>query len=159
MSILADVAPTIATALAGPLAGVAVGFISKFFGVDQEKAQEAVAGADPVKLQELEEKFKEHLSDNGIKLQLAQIDVNKTEASSTSLFVSGWRPWCGWVGGAALAYSAILEPVARFVSHVGYGYNGAFPIIDTNITLQVLMGLLGLAGMRTYEKTQGVAAK
>ena len=90
---------------------------------------------------------------------MAQIDVNKTEAQSASLFVSGWRPFVGWVCGFALFYVAILEPTARFTAQVIFAYAGGFPVIDTTITMQVLFGMLGLGGMRTYEKAKGVAAK
>jgi hypothetical protein len=87
-----------------------------------------------------------------------QTDINKIEAASTNLFVSGWRPFVGWVCGIALAYVAIIEPIARFIASL-YGYTGAFPVIDTTITMQVLMGMLGLGGMRSFEKVKGVANK
>lgn len=90
---------------------------------------------------------------------MAQIEVDKQEAQSASLFVSGWRPFVGWVCGFALLYAAILDPIARFVAEVIYTYSGKFPEIDTTITMQVLFGLLGLGGMRTYEKIKGVASK
>lgn len=90
---------------------------------------------------------------------MAQIDVNKMEAQSASVFVSGWRPFVGWVCGFALLYVAILDPVARFTAQVIFEYMGKFPEIDTTITMQVLFGLLGLGGMRTYEKAKGVASK
>jgi hypothetical protein len=90
---------------------------------------------------------------------MAQIEVNKEEAKSASVFVSGWRPFIGWGCGFAFLYIGIVEPVARFVAKVQFGYTGEFPEIDPTITMQVLFGLLGLAGMRTYEKTQKVATK
>lgn len=90
-------------------------------------------------------------------LAKAQIAVDNTEAASTSLFVSGWRPFVGWVGGVGLAYAAILEPVARFVAEVGYHYTGAFPVLDTTITMPLLFGLLGLGTMRSYDKKQGTS--
>lgn len=89
----------------------------------------------------------------------AQTDINKVEAGSTHLFVSGWRPFVGWVCGVSLFYAAILEPFARFVATVIFKYVGEFPIIDTALTLQILLGLLGLAGMRSWEKKEGVASK
>jgi hypothetical protein len=92
-------------------------------------------------------------------LAQGQIDTNKIEAASPRLFVSGWRPWVGWVCGAAFAYAAILEPVARFVSAVWFGYTGTFPAIDTALTMQVLFGILGLGGLRSWEKSKNVAAK
>lgn len=94
---------------------------------------------------------------NDYQLQLAQLDINKAEASSSSLFVSGWRPAIGWICGFSLCYAAILEPIARFTALVIFAYVGTFPVIDTDITMQILVGLLGLAGMRTFEKHKGVA--
>ena len=85
-----------------------------------------------------------------------QTDINKVEAASTRLFVAGWRPFVGWIGGFAFAYAAIVEPMARFIA-VQYGYHGEFPVIDTEITMQVLFGLLGLGMFRTIEKAKGVS--
>ena len=87
----------------------------------------------------------------------AQIEVNKVEAASSSKFVAGWRPFVGWVGGFSLAYAAIAEPIMRFVASTIFGYKGLFPVLDTDITLQVLMGMLGLGAMRSYEKKNGVS--
>ena len=87
-----------------------------------------------------------------------QLDINKVEAASTSVFVSGWRPFVGWVCGLGLGYVAIVEPIARFIATM-VGYTGNFPVIDTTITMQVLMGMLGLAGMRSFDKKNGVASK
>lgn len=92
-------------------------------------------------------------------INIAQIGVNTEEAKSQNLFVSGWRPFIGWGCGLAFLYIGLFEPVIRFVAKVAYNYSGEFPEIDTTITMQVLFGLLGLAGMRTYEKKQGVASK
>ena len=87
----------------------------------------------------------------------AQTDINKIEAGSSSVFVAGWRPAIGWICGAALAYSAILEPIIRLIATL-LGYTGAFPAIDTNLTLQVLLGMLGLGAMRSFDKFKGVAS-
>lgn len=97
--------------------------------------------------------------DQAFELAKSQIGVNQTEAANPRLFVSGWRPFVGWVGGVSLAYAGIVEPMARFVATVVYHYSGAFPAIDTTLTLQVLLGLLGLGGLRTLEKRGGVASK
>jgi len=91
------------------------------------------------------------------KVILAQIEVNKIEAASPSLFASGWRPFVGWGCGFGLVYASVIDPFARFVATVGFHYIGAFPIVDTTITLQVLLGMLGLGTMRMAEKIQGVA--
>lgn len=87
-------------------------------------------------------------------IQLAQIAVNAEEAKSTNWFVAGWRPAVGWIGAFGLGYAAILEPVIRFAAVVAFDYKGAFPVLDTNITMQVLFGILGLGAYRTFEKTR-----
>ena len=84
-----------------------------------------------------------------------QIQVNVEEAKSTNWFVAGWRPGIGWVCGAGLAYAALIEPFARFIAKVWFGYTGEFPVISTDLTLQILMGLLGLGAMRSVEKIKG----
>lgn len=88
-----------------------------------------------------------------------QTDTNKIEAASTSLFVSGARPFIMWGCGFAMLYSALFEPFMRFLAVVAFGYQGEFPHVDTNLTSQILMGLLGLGTMRTIEKFKGVASK
>lgn len=87
-------------------------------------------------------------------LALEQIKVNAEEAKSTNWFVAGWRPACGWIGAFALAYAAIGEPIARFIALVGFGYSGFFPELDSNITMQILFGILGLGAYRSYEKVK-----
>ena len=90
-------------------------------------------------------------------LAKGQLAVNAEEAKSANWFVAGWRPFVGWMCGAGLCYAAIVEPLARFAAQVGFGYVGQFPVIDNMFTLQILMGMLGLGGMRTFEKGKGVA--
>lgn len=85
---------------------------------------------------------------------LAQIAVNLEEAKSPNWFVAGWRPACGWIGAFALGYAALLEPFARFIAKVGFGYSGVFPVLDTTITMQILFGILGLGVYRTVEKVK-----
>ena len=84
-----------------------------------------------------------------------QIQTNIEEAKSTNWWVAGWRPAIGWVCGAGLAYAALVEPFARFATKVWFGYTGDFPVIDTDLTLQILMGMLGLGAMRSVEKIKG----
>lgn len=88
-----------------------------------------------------------------------QVEINKIEAASPSLFVSGGRPFVVWVCAFALAYAAVIEPIARFVATVGFAYSGPFPVIDTDLTMQVLLGLLGLGAYRSVEKIKGVASQ
>ena len=88
-----------------------------------------------------------------------QIQTNIEEAKSTNWWVAGWRPAIGWVCGAGLAYAALVEPFARFAAKVWFGYNGDFPVIDTDLTMQILMGMLGLGAMRSVEKVKGAEGK
>ena len=88
---------------------------------------------------------------------VSQTKINEIEAGSSDSFTRRWRPAVGWVGVIALGYASILEPVGRFIAQVMFGYGGAFPVIDTDLTLQVLLGLLGLGAMRSAEKFKGVA--
>lgn len=90
-------------------------------------------------------------------LAKGQIEVNKEGARHNSTFVAGARPFIMWVCGFAFAYVAILEPLLRFASKVWLGYTGEFPAIDTELTLQILFGILGLGAYRTAEKFKGVA--
>lgn len=85
-----------------------------------------------------------------------QISTNIEEAKSTNWFIAGWRPCVGWVCASGLAYVSLIEPVGRFVAQVWFGYAGAFPVIDTTVTMQVLLGMLGLGAMRSIEKVKGV---
>jgi hypothetical protein len=121
---------------------------------------------DPSKAAEAKlELFK--MQQNGELAQLAaetelakgQLEINKVEAASSSLLVSGGRPFIIWVCGFSLLYAAILEPMARFTATVLLHYVGPFPVLDTTITLQVLFALLGLSGYRSIEKVKGVASK
>ena len=80
-----------------------------------------------------------------------QLKINAVEAAHKSIFVAGWRPFIGWVGGFSLAYAGILEPLMRFIATVA-GYEGDFPLIETASTITILMGMLGIGGMRSYDK-------
>lgn len=108
------------------------------------------------KLKELQQKGDIAELNAAVQLMIGQMEVNKVEAASSSMLVSGWRPFIGWVCGFGLAYAAILEPFMRFIATM-LDYTGKFPVIDTTITMQVLMGMLGLVAARTREKEKGVA--
>lgn len=86
-----------------------------------------------------------------------QIDVNKIEAASTSVFVSGWRPFIGWVCGSACAYNWIGLPVICAVLEL-VGHPMRLYPADVSEMMPVLMGMLGLGALRTVEKIKGVSA-
>lgn len=88
---------------------------------------------------------------------LAQTDINKVEAASSNVFIAGWRPFIGWGCGFAFLYSALFEPFARFVATVIFSYHGSFPIIDTTLTMQILLGMLGMGALRSFDKKNGTA--
>ena len=84
---------------------------------------------------------------------VAQTDINKVEAANPSVFVSGWRPAIGWVCALAMAYQYLIRPfLAAFYPVL------TFPGLDDNLW-QLLAGMLGLGGLRTFEKLNGVAAR
>jgi hypothetical protein len=88
--------------------------------------------------------------------ELAQIAVNTEEAKSSSVFVSGWRPAIGWICGAACAWNWIGLPVAKLLVALA-GSKLLLSPADLGEMMPVLMGMLGLGGLRTIEKLNGVA--
>jgi hypothetical protein len=88
----------------------------------------------------------------------AQTEVNKVEAESGSLFVGGWRPAIGWVCAAAVAYTYLLVPIGMWVAFVMGKPIAKPPALDNNLW-ELMFALLGLGGLRTFEKLKGVAAK
>jgi hypothetical protein len=110
------------------------------------------AQADQAKLELLK------LQQSGdLAIMTAQTDINKVEASSSSLFVSGWRPAIGWVCALALAYQYLLKPLLMGFLPM-FDITLALPGLDDNLW-QLMMGMLGMGGLRTFEKVQGVASK
>lgn len=87
-----------------------------------------------------------------------QLEINKTEAANPSLFVSGWRPAIGWVCGAACAWNWVGLPVMKAVL-LAVGYQLALAPADIGEMMPVLLGTLGLGGLRTIEKLNGAAAR
>ena len=84
--------------------------------------------------------------------QLAQVEVNKQEAQHRSIFVAGWRPFVGWVCGIALAYHFVLAPIILFsVSIIGVQIP-ELPSFNMETLTTVLLGMLGLGGLRSFEK-------
>jgi hypothetical protein len=88
--------------------------------------------------------------------QMAQVLTNREEAKHRSIFVAGWRPFIGWTCGVALAYHFVLAPLITF----GVAWYGAeipeIPTFDMDSLMTVLLGMLGLGGMRSFEKAKGL---
>lgn len=125
---------------------------------------------DPIKRAEEVRKLEE-MKQNGelaqleahVKIMLGQLEVNKVEASHASVFVSGWRPWIGWVGGFSLAYAGIVHPLLSWVwillqsaGVIGVEFN-APPFIESGLLGTIITGMLGIGSMRSYDKVKGVS--
>lgn len=88
---------------------------------------------------------------------LAQIQVNQAEAGSQSVFVAGWRPFVGWICGIALGYVYILQPLIVLVAVLSHSTFDAtkLPSVSLSDMLPILLGMLGLGAMRSFDKTTG----
>lgn len=92
-----------------------------------------------------------------VQLVQGQMDINKAEAASGSVFIGGWRPAIGWVCAAALACQYIARPLLVWAGIVT-GHNWPMlPGLDDNLW-QLMLGMLGMGGLRTVEKVKGVAS-
>lgn len=133
--------------------------------------REAITGdkiKDPVEMAKIDLQLQtlEQASRDG------QISINKIEAAHKNLFVAGWRPFIGWVCGVAIAYAFIGQPIFEWVVALnGWGeetvamihgekvtYPGVtVPQIDVGVLYNLVIAMLGMAGLRTYEKKQNVS--
>lgn len=111
-------------------------FLDLFKGKEQKKAEFII---------KLEGLINEHLS--------KQIEVNKIEAQHGSKWVAGWRPFVGWCCGSALAYNFILQPFL-LVLLGAFNVDIVPPTLDIGQLITILLGMLGLSSMRTFEKVK-----
>ena len=95
------------------------------------------------------------LADHLAKIDIAQIAVNKQEAAHRNIFVAGWRPFVGWSCGLALFYTYLAQPVLMFIL-VQRGQYVDLPPVDLGAMMSVLLGMLGLGGLRSWEKYKGI---
>jgi hypothetical protein len=109
---------------------------------DPEQAAKAKAELANIDLEELR---------LAIAIDQAQTAVNQSESQNPDLFVSGWRPFIGWVCGIAFAYHFVLQPLCLFAA-TAQGHPIPLPEFDMDTLYTVLMGMLGLGGLRTIEK-------
>jgi hypothetical protein len=86
-----------------------------------------------------------------------QLEVNKAEAGHRTIFVAGWRPFIGWVCGFALVYHYIARPLLPWLSALFGHPTPEIPPLDMGDLITILLGMLGLGGLRTFEKTKGVS--
>ncbi len=88
-----------------------------------------------------------------ISLNRAQLEVNKVEAKHSNIFVAGWRPFIGWICGLSIAYHFILEPVIQYILIIN-NINFNTPEFDFSQLSTIVMAMLGMSTLRTYEKTK-----
>jgi hypothetical protein len=86
-----------------------------------------------------------------------QLEINKMEAQHGSIFVAGWRPAIGWICGSALGWNFIVQPIITWAAFISGVDMADAPRLDTGELTTILLGMLGLGGLRTYEKRLGVA--
>jgi len=127
-------------ALIGPITGL----LDKFIEDKDQKAKLA---------HELATMTERHAQE----IAKGQIEVNKVEAANRNPFVAGWRPFIGWTCGVALAWHFIGLPVATFLIMLSGADLPSLPQFDMNSLMTILLGMLGLGGLRTFEKYSGVS--
>ena len=106
---------------------------------------------------DLKIRLKHELESELHKANLAQLKVNQQEAAHNSLFVAGWRPFIGWVCGVALCWHFILQPITVMIIRLAGYEQVILPDFDFSQLSTILMGMLGLGGLRTFEKMKGVS--
>jgi len=129
---------------AGPLLDIGKTLIDRLI---PDPAAKAAAELDLLKMTQ----------DGTLKEVLAQLEINAREAQSPSVFVSGWRPFFGWVGGAGFGYVVLLQPLLAWLAQ-SRGWPVP-PSLNSDLLWVVITGLLGIAGLRTGEKFGKVASK
>lgn len=109
---------------------------------------------DAEKRREAEAEFLKMAAESEFKQVLAQLEINAREAAHPSVWVAGWRPFFGWVGGCGFAYATIVQPMLAW-----YGAARGWPAppqLNQDLLWVVTTGLLGIGSLRTYEKTQRI---
>lgn len=119
---------------------------------DQNAATEA-----KMRALEMAQKGELAVLDADVRLALGQMEINKAEAT-TDLFRGGWRPAVGWVCVLGLGYQLVLRPLLPWVARVAGADVPDLPSIDTETLMVLLTGMLGLGGLRTFERVKGVVS-
>ena len=103
------------------------------------------------------EEFEKQLMDAVTQASLAQTKINQIEAAHKSVFVAGWRPFIGWVCGVAILWAFIVQPLAVWAVKSFGDPTTQLPLINVDGLYQLVLAMLGLGGLRTFEKMKGVA--
>ena len=130
------------------IASQGIGAVVSGIGSLAKDIRSAVTGEpSPEKILELQAKLME--LDN--LANQAQTEVNKTEAAHSSIFVAGWRPFIGWICGFGIGTKFVFIPIGVWLCSL-FGVTATVPNIDTSELLTLVLGMLGLGGLRTFEK-------
>jgi len=113
---------------------------------------------DNAKSKEIKDEVEKQLALASIQGQFAQIEVNKVEAANPNLFVSGGRPFIIWVCGSALAFQFVLAPIGLWVGQIVGHPLPVAPTLDDHLW-ELIVGMLGMSGWRSFDKMNGVASK
>lgn len=105
--------------------------------------------------EQAKQQIEKALIDNAAQINLTQAETNKIEASHRSIWVSGWRPFLGWCSGFGFAWVFVLSPVAQWVCAL-LGIHVVLPNLQTDVLMELTLAMLGLAGLRTWEKSKGL---
>ena len=104
---------------------------------------------------EEKEKLKLQMKEIDAKLKEKQLDINKAEASHRSVFVSGWRPFLGWVSGLSIGYVYLFQPILDMILQM-FGVEVDWVVLDLGQLMPLVLGMLGLGGLRSFEKAKGL---
>ena len=128
--------------------------LGKLFGGDTIKAVGNVID-DMHFSGEEKEKLKLQMKEIDAKLQEKQLDINKAEASHRSVFVSGWRPFLGWVSGLSIGYVYLFQPILDMILQM-FQVQVDWVALDLGQLMPLVLGMLGLGGLRSFEKAKGL---
>lgn len=123
--------------------------------LDRVLPDKQAAAAANLELLKLAQSGELAILDADVKLAVGQLEINRVEAANPSIFVSGWRPFIGWVGGFALVYQFVGRPLLAWTSAAN-GWTVP-PELDMGDLITIVGGMLGLGSLRTVEKIKGVA--
>lgn len=129
--------------LLGPLMELGKTLLDRFGPEDQTEKAKAEA------------EFLKMAADGELKQVIAQLEINAREAAHPSVFVAGWRPFFGWMGGVGFLYAVVVQPLLTW-----WGSNNGMPAapeLDTELLMVVVTGMLGIGGLRSFEKVKGAA--
>lgn len=130
--------------LLGPLLDFGKDLLGRFFPNEEEKRK-------------AEAEFLRMAAEGELRQVIAQLQINAQEAAHPSIFVAGWRPFFGWCGGLGFLYATIAQPMLAW-----YGASRGWPqppSLNMDLMWVVITGMLGIGGLRTFEKSKGVASK